>query len=212
MPGENSGGLPLPEDMSEEEFVSGVRAGDAIAWQWVDSTIRPWLDREANGKCGNPSIAEEAADLVSIWLAENRSTFDPRSLRAVLRTRVRLMVHTLLGSRDRRHGTNADWLTHTSQSAKTPIEVAEANELMARLEAAVSALPRQQRRAFILIKLEGRTYAETAATMELSKKTVENYVRAAVATPAMQAFEALLRRKGEDDGESQQGVFGDRRY
>ena len=57
---------------------------------------------------------------------------------------------------------------------------------------AVRRLPQQRRRAFVLKKVYGYTHKEIARTMQISEKTVENYIG-----KAMQACFEYLDRYGE---------------
>jgi RNA polymerase sigma-70 factor (ECF subfamily) len=59
-------------------------------------------------------------------------------------------------------------------------EVLVAKERVRQLAAAVAALPPQMGRAFRLHKLEGRSQAETAEAMGVSRKMVEQHIAAAV--------------------------------
>ncbi|HEY8614608.1 RNA polymerase sigma factor [Phenylobacterium sp.] len=59
-------------------------------------------------------------------------------------------------------------------------EVLLSRERMRLLAEAVQALPPQQQRAFRLHKLEGRSQAETADAMGVSRKMIEQHIQAAV--------------------------------
>jgi len=70
--------------------------------------------------------------------------------------------------------------------------VAAARQRLARLLAALDALPPQRRRAFVLHKLEGLSHAETALRMGVSRSAVEKHIIA-----ALQQLMALI---GPEDG------------
>jgi RNA polymerase sigma-70 factor (ECF subfamily) len=55
------------------------------------------------------------------------------------------------------------------------------SELLARIEAAVQALPRQRREVFLALRVDGRTYAEIAQATGLSEAQVERHVARAIA-------------------------------
>jgi len=63
--------------------------------------------------------------------------------------------------------------------------------LLARVRAAVDALPDSQREPFLLFRYEGMTCAEVAATLDLTPKAVEMRLRAALKT-----LSARLARSG----------------
>lgn len=59
-------------------------------------------------------------------------------------------------------------------------EAVAARQRLLQLLAAIDALPEQQRQAFRLHRLEGRSQAETAAILGVSVSSVEKYIRAAL--------------------------------
>lgn len=54
-------------------------------------------------------------------------------------------------------------------------------ELLARIEAAVQALPRERREVFLALRVEGKTYAEIAQATGLTVAEVERHVARAIA-------------------------------
>ena len=73
------------------------------------------------------------------------------------------------------------------QSASSAIDVAEENELSniseerhKLLEQAITQLPSQRQRVFLLCKLQGKSYEETAAIMKISRHTVKEYLSLAM--------------------------------
>jgi len=66
--------------------------------------------------------------------------------------------------------------------ANTPSaeDAAASRQRILRLSAAIEELPPQRRRAFELHKLEGRSHAETAAAMGISRSAVEKHISAAL--------------------------------
>jgi RNA polymerase sigma-70 factor (ECF subfamily) len=54
-------------------------------------------------------------------------------------------------------------------------------ELLARIEAAVQALPRQRREVFLALRVHAMNYAEIAQATGLSVKQVERHVARAIA-------------------------------
>ena len=64
----------------------------------------------------------------------------------------------------------------------TPMNEMESGELAEALQSAVAAMSAQRRAVFLLHRRHGLTYAEIARAMELSPKTVENYMGRALKT------------------------------
>jgi RNA polymerase sigma-70 factor (ECF subfamily) len=67
--------------------------------------------------------------------------------------------------------------------------VYEARERLARLAAAIAALPPQCRRVFTLHKLHGLSHAEVATRLNISRSAVEKHMSA--------ALKHLARQEGE---------------
>lgn len=65
----------------------------------------------------------------------------------------------------------------------------DARDELRRLENIINRLPRQQRRAFVLRRIEGHSLAEVAEIMELSVSTVENHLTKALAAVTREALE-----------------------
>lgn len=54
-------------------------------------------------------------------------------------------------------------------------------ELLARIEAAVQALPRERREVFLVVRIHAMSYAETARATGLSVAQIERHVARAIA-------------------------------
>lgn len=62
----------------------------------------------------------------------------------------------------------------------SPEEIALSREQLAIVQAALEELSPKCRRAFLLVRYEGRTYREAASEMQLSVKSIEYYMRQAL--------------------------------
>ncbi|MDR2284212.1 MAG: RNA polymerase sigma-70 factor [Sphingobacterium sp.] len=68
-----------------------------------------------------------------------------------------------------------------------------AKETQQLLDEAIAKLPEQRRRAFILCKIEGKTYLEAAEIMQISPNTVHNHL-----VKAVQSVKNHLAQSGRD--------------
>lgn len=90
-----------------------------------------------------------------------------------------------------------DVLASSLRSNNELLDNAITQERFADLCVAVRRLPQQRRRAFVLKKVYGYTQREIAREMQISEKTVENYIG-----KATQACYEYLNRYGEEASEN----------
>lgn len=189
---------PPPGLVTVGDESSGSDDDAEWAWGLFVACYRPWMLRQATMKCGNDAIAEDAVANVLTWICEERYRFAPENLHAVLRIRVRMAVHVLMRSRERRHARNASWLGERPRHEPAVEAQCHEQELLGKLEEALETISTRRRHAFELVKMEGRSYAEAGEVMGVKGAVVKNYVRAALRAPAMEAFREFL--VGEVDG------------
>ena len=165
------------------------RVSTAYVLRWTPNAISAPTDRaefealfrELHGplvryaRSLSSSGGEDAVQDAFVTLWRRRAALDPtQSVRALLYTAVRNVL--LNRSRDARrrdelHGTMA-----APDAPHQPDQEASAALLSAHVRKAVQALPDRQREAFGLTRFDGLSYAEVAAVMGCSVKTVENHV------------------------------------
>lgn len=181
-------------DTGDQELALKIREGDHEAF-------RQFFDRHHAALTGflrRKNIPDEAASdiiqqaFITIW--ESRERIDPgKSLRAYL-YQIGL-TRSLNYFRDQRKfvGAEADGTgTYSGQGSSgfvteagaaqqpNPEELTSASEMRAALHAAVQELPDKRRQVFELCFVQEFTYREAAETLEISVKTVENQMGAAL--------------------------------
>ena len=67
------------------------------------------------------------------------------------------------------------------RTAEDPAYLLEEKELKQQLEAAIAALPEKQRVAFLMSRIDKKTYKEIAETLDISKQAVEKRIYNALA-------------------------------
>ena len=118
---------------------------------------------------------EEAKDIVQkvfIKLWEKR---DAINLQEAARMYCYTSVHNLCLNAIRDQKTRKKYIDHVGRTESDPVwqTAAEDKELSNRIYAAIDALPDRCREVFCKSRLEGKRYAQIAAELQISVKTVE---------------------------------------
>jgi RNA polymerase sigma-70 factor, ECF subfamily len=159
--------------MEDRELLQKIRAGDEGAY---DSVFRAWypaLVRVAASLVKDTDVAEEVAQDVMHELWRRRMVLDEDvSLRAYLLRSVRnRALNRLRHLRVRRESeADVEALYHAPLASDQPIV---AKELAQAVQIAFTELPPRCREIFELSRLHGLKYAEIAAALDISQKTVE---------------------------------------
>lgn len=145
----------------------------ALAELWRDHHKR--LCEYVTAHLGAPELAEDVAQTVWMELWRLR---DRRDLRAIgwpyLRRAARHRA-VRAATRRRRFLPLSSPISPESL-ASTPAEELHAREIRRAISVAVDALPERCRATFVLVKFQGRSYREAAATLGVSVKTVETQI------------------------------------
>lgn len=164
-----------------EPGVAGLRAerirdGDEAAFEDFFGEVYPGLVAFLRHRTGSVVLAEDIAQDAFVALWERRASVDPaRSLRAYV-YRAALNRAVSLGRRRRLELQVRGWLRPRAAAVPTPDDELIGDELRTAIHAAVAALPARCREVFLLARDGGMSYAEIAAALELSPKTVENHM------------------------------------
>ena len=159
--------------MDDRELLGRVKSGDDTAFDAVFRDWYPPLVRVAAALLHDNDAAEEVAQDVMHELWRRRKLLDESlSLRAYLLRSVRnRSLNYLRHLRVRRLTTpNVEALYDQPLGADQPIVASELAEAVA---AAMNRLPPRCREVFELSRVHGLKYAEIAAALEISEKTVE---------------------------------------
>ena len=142
-------------------LVGAARAGDRAAFATLVERHRPLLVASCRRVLGPGDPPEEAAQeaVIQAMLGLERLR-DPERFRPWL---VGIGLNVCRHLLRRRHVET--WLPEVAAATADPQELAEAAELVARVRAAVTALPAGQRRAVTLFYLAGLSQREVAAAL-----------------------------------------------
>ena len=195
---------PDPRDL-EQDWVARVRRGDAAALEEMFATYGARLCAFAYRWSRSRAIAEEIVQDVFLAIWRNRSewTLSPGALQAYLFRATRNRVtndlrRSRVAERFAERAVHEDFASATARPSATPEEEMRQGELRRAVTAAVAALPERSREVFLLNREQGLTYAEIAALLGITVKTVEYHM--ARAFVALRASLADWSRDDADGG------------
>ncbi len=160
--------------MTETELVRGVKSGDAEAWRKLFARYFRVCTRFVSGIVGDAAAAKDIVQdgFMKLWTAKGRLC-DDSNLESLLYV---VMKNGALNFLRSRRTVCGDELFGRLASGECPAdEKMAAEERKSSLRSAVESLP-EQRKAVIKRKLGGGTNRDISKELNLSEKTVENYV------------------------------------
>jgi RNA polymerase sigma-70 factor, ECF subfamily len=159
------------EERLRRQFMSAL-AGDAAAYQRFLTALSAHL--RAFFRKRMSQLPDDVEDLVQECLLavhHSRHTYKPEQpLTAWVHTIARYKLIDFLRSRSRREALNDPLEDDLQVFAASDTEAAEARR---DLEQVLQSLPQRQRRALVMMKLEGASVAETALATGLSEASVK---------------------------------------
>ncbi len=169
---------------SDDEWAASIRAGDRTAFERLFRTFYVELVRFVEYQTSNRAEAEDIVQTTYEVIWEHREKWLPRgSMKAYLYG----AAHRQAATQFRRLKGKDRWLSHlrideippfTSETG--PEDEYRFREIEKEIEHAISALPERQRCVFRLSRNLELSYAEIAALLEISPKTVENQIVRAI--------------------------------
>ena len=160
--------------MDLSRLADRVQTGDRLAFERLFRALHPALVRYARSMA-DAAEADDAVQHAFVTLWRCRADLDPGgSVQALLYAAVR---HRLL-NHHRDTARRRDLLATMPEPSPspTPDALTEAALLADQVRAGLAALPERQREAFSLSRFDGLGYADIAAVMACSSKTVENHI------------------------------------
>lgn len=137
----------------------------------------------ANNFLKDPDASEEVVQEVMFRLWVNRDSIRfETSARSYLFRAVRNGCLNVLKHMDVREEYRAVQESRSQEWQRSQEDEVMVSELEQRIRKAVDGLPMERRKIFILSRYDGLTYAEIAARLNLSVKTVENQMSSALRT------------------------------
>lgn len=159
------------EERLRKQFMAAL-AGDAVAYQQfltdLSAHLRAFYRRRMSQL---PDDVEDMVQECLLAIHGHRHTYRPEQpLTAWVHTIARYKLIDLLRSRSRRELLNDPLDDDLAVFARSDTEAAEASRDLAVI---LRSLPDRQRRALVMIKLEGASVAETAVATGMSEASVK---------------------------------------
>ena len=181
---------PLSCDTSDEALFSAVRRGDEKAFDTLFLRYYPVLCAYA-ARFVESEDGEETVQDVMVWFWENRGmqVFDV-SIKSYLFKAVKNRCLTLISRNELKQ--RAVGALHAGlQAVYEDPDFYVVEELAQRIEEALAALPDSYREAFEMNRFQHKTYAEIAACLGVSSKTVDYRIQQALKLLRVQLKEYL---------------------
>ena len=157
-----------PAERTDAQVVRDVLEGDRDSFRILVRRYGDVLYGHAYGMVEDP---DEAADLVQRAFVRGfqklSSARDPDRIGAWLFRILSNLARDHLKS-PRRRGVSLDRVGEIPEGGSDPLESAHLEEVRSRLQVAMGELTPEQREAFTLKHVEGRSYEEIAAVLDLS--------------------------------------------
>lgn len=172
--GTGMGGRARVQDASDDELVAAVATGDGQACGVLMQRHLGRIVALARRMMGNQADAEEVAQEVFLRVWTHAGKWEPG--RAQFGTWLYRVAANLCLDRLRRTRSTVDIddMPDLVSGEPRPDERLEADELAARVEAALQQLPERQRAAIALSHYQGLSNTETAEILDITVEAVES--------------------------------------
>jgi len=163
--------------INERQILLAISDGDTVAFSQLYEHYRRKVYFIARRLLQSENEAEDVQQEIftKIWI--NRSTLSEiTQFNSYLNT----LIHNYIFNALRKKANEAAYIRETLKMVEANPEEAfipsEVNEIQRLLQEAINNLPRQQKKVFELVRLEGRKHADVARLLGISKETVKKHV------------------------------------
>lgn len=169
--------MKWPEIDNEHELLLQLKQGTVGAFEQLYNRYKQPLAASLVKLLRNDTLAQDALQDLFVRVWNNRASIDPAmSFRSYLYRIAQNLVIDYYRKIAREKELMEVFL-HDAATAHTTIDDAlEANERKKVLQALLDKLPPQQRRAYTLHKIEGKSYKEIAEIMQISASTINKHI------------------------------------
>ncbi len=178
---------------SDPDLIAGARKGDVRAFGGLVSRYRAGVVNVVYRMCGDPQLAEEAAQEAFLRAWQHLPGYDPRysfrawvyriainaALDALRRERPTVDIDGLEGDESMGSGSGMEDRGVADPGAVDPEAALEQKERAQRVRRAVLALPAPSRSVLVLREYAGLSYSEIADTLSIPLGTVMSRLNSA---------------------------------
>lgn len=175
--------MKLPSKDQFEEWARQISRANTRAFDALFRAMYPGLVRFAYRYLKNRAAAQDIVQdcFVALWKTRHRLDQN-RSLKSYLFTMVRNRALNELRDRSEMFVSHETSLYHQDAAEPDGTEGESADELESRMNQWIEQLPGRQKEAFQLSRYHGLDHEEIAEVMDVSPKTVNNHIVAALST------------------------------
>jgi RNA polymerase sigma-70 factor (ECF subfamily) len=165
----------MTQGLPEEDIITAIREGNAVAFQYVFDTCYESLCAYAYTLLRDASEAEDTVQSMFMKLWEKRDTLEIKQsvrsylFRAVYNQCLNQIEHRAVQSRHR-----AFSQSEVGDSVHDPDVFPE--ELEEKVRVAVDNLPPQCKKIFVMSRFDGLRYPEISSRLNLSVNTIQNQI------------------------------------
>lgn len=172
------------EQIEERKLIAAIKSGSYEAFDTLYMAYAPLVERFAYALLKNRQEVDDLSQNIFLKIWEIRDRLDSvNSFRSYLFTMVRNAVLDVISRR--KVATDIDLLPESvlkDVSSADDLSSIDAHNMTIMINLAVSLMPKQRRKVFLMSRMEGASHKEIAESLGISVKTVEYHISKALSS------------------------------
>lgn len=165
----------------EDELLSRLRGGDHVAYHQLYAAYAPVIMSRLRRLVLDKEIAEELHQEVFMQIWNERIKLPSNiPFKAILLHRAKLQAYKYYHKASQDHTMREHLIATATELYDQLEEQISFKETNAALMAAIAKLPEQRQKVFVRIKIDGRSYEETAEEFGVSLSTIKDHMSRAL--------------------------------
>ena len=170
-----------PEGLSERRWIERIQEGNRKAFETLFRAYYNELCDFVEYQLGSPELAEDLVQDIFCDIWRRRADWEPKgTLKAYLYRAARNQSIKQIERRQVRRRWKRQEKQRNAPQEPGPEDALQHRELKRVLQTSVDDLPERRRQVYVLSRQHGLTYKEIAEVMEISPKTVDHQMVAAL--------------------------------